>query len=201
MIECEQQDESLLYRPQASITYSSPPCPLNPPRHSSKHRREKTTKCRGIELVQGLADAAVDHLQTAKTFLSNPRVPLDNTDSANTNTEVTLPGEGSTAVVVGAPRGIEKLGRGSGGGRKGKKAPCKAANQGLSAVDLEALIAGLLSRQPLLPQALCIEAGETGGDGATARDVREATAEEVASWLVRDLGHRRQVDNACTICY
>lgn len=112
---------------------------------------------------------------------------------------MTNPGKGSTSEGAGAPSGIEKLGRGSGGGRKGKKTSCKAANQGLSAVGLEALIADLLSQQPLLPQAPCVEAGDPGGAGATTRSVRESTAEEVASRLVRELGHRRQVDNGCTI--
>lgn len=159
------------------------------------------TKCRGIELVQGLADAAVDHLQTAKAFLSGPRVPPDNTGpTSSTGVALALTGEGSTALGAGAPCATDKLGRGGGGGRKGKKTPCKAANQGLSAVDLEALIADLLSRQPSSPQALCVEEGETGGNGATAFGVREATAEEVASRLVRELGHRRQVDETFTIC-
>ncbi|CAM9436613.1 unnamed protein product [Ectocarpus fasciculatus] len=150
-------------------------------------------KCRGIELVQGLADAAADHLQTAKTFLAKPRAPAHTVVSANDVTGETLTGERATPVSARASLGKGKLGQAGGGGRKGKKpSGSKALNQGLSACDLEALIAELLSRQP--------SALHAGGERKTVRnvtataagDLREATAEEIASWLVREMGHRRQ---------
>lgn len=75
--------------------------------------------------------------------------------------------------------------RRNGGGKGGKKgSSSKAANQGLSAPDLEALIVDLLKRLP------SEEAGGTipGGEGSNRR---EATAEDVAACLVRELGHRR----------
>jgi len=80
--------------------------------------------------------------------------------------------------------------RGGGGVRKGRKAPSnKAAQQGLSAVDLESLIAELLSRKLFLPREP--DSGETSRDGVAARGGLEATAEEVASWVVKEVGHRR----------
>lgn len=131
--------------------------------------------------MQGLADAAADHLQTAKTFLGSPQAPLDGTAVSTKAAGGAQPGEASAAGVAGASPGSEKPRTGGAGGRRGtRQAPCKAANQGLSAVDLEALIAELVRG-----------AGRAVGDGVTARVAMEATAEEVASWLVRDLGHRR----------
>lgn len=152
-------------------------------------------KCRGIELVQGLADAAADHLQTAKTFLATPRAPAHNVVSTNDVMDAALAGERATPVAARASLGKEKLGQGGGGGRKGKKSSgSKALNQGLNACDLEALIAELLSRQPSASHA---GGGRETGRNVTAtaaRDLREASAEEIASWLVREMGHRRQVD-------
>ncbi len=143
-------------------------------------------KCRGIELVRGLAEAAADHLRTAKAFLANPRAPSDTATSTT--------GETPSAVVAGARHGVENVVTGGGGVRKGRKAPSnKAAQQGLSAADLEGLIAELLSRKLLLQEP---EAGETNGDGKAARGGREASAEEIASWLVKEVGHRRQVDES-----
>lgn len=98
-------------------------------------------------------------------------------------------------MAARASLGKDKLGQGGGGGRKGKKTSgSKGLNQGLSACDLEGLIAELLSRQP--------SALHAGGERETSRnvaataagDLREASAEEIASWLVREMGHRRQVD-------
>lgn len=141
--------------------------------------------------MQGLADAAADHLQTAKAFLATPQAPSDGDAALSKAAGGALPGGGSTVGVAGASPTAENLGKGGGGVRRGsrRQAPCKAANQGLSAVDLEALIADLVSRESPPPQAK--RAGRAGGDGVAARVVLEATAEEVASWLVRDLGHRR----------
>lgn len=147
--------------------------------------------------MQGLADAAAENLQTAKTFLATRRASSDNTFCTKA-TGGALPGKGSTAVVAGASPSTENLGRSGGGARRERgQAPCKAANRGISAVDLEALIADLLSRQSPLPQAK--GAGRASGDGIAAGVVLEATAEEVASWLVRELGHRRQVGDTCSI--
>ncbi|CAM9865234.1 unnamed protein product [Ectocarpus sp. 12 AP-2014] len=149
-------------------------------------------KCRGIELVQGLADAAADHLQTAKTFLATPRAPAHNMVSTNDVMDAALAGERTTPGASRASFGKEKLGQGGNGGRKGKKTSgSKALNQGLNACDLEALIAELLNRQ-----ASASHAGgerETGRNATAtaARDLRGASAEEIASWLVREMGHRR----------
>lgn len=149
--------------------------------------------------MQGLADAAADHLQTAKTFLANPQASPSDTVFLK-DTRRTRPGEGSMAVVAGASPGTGHPGRGGGGARRGRRqAPCKAANHGLSAVNLEALIADLVSRQSLPRPAQ--GAGRAGRDGMAARGVLEATAEEVASWLVQELGHRRYVDDTYSICY
>lgn len=141
--------------------------------------------------MKGLADAAADHLQTAKTFLANPQASSDGTAVSTA--------AGSAAGVAGASPSTDKLGRGGGGVRRGRKqALCKAANQGLNAVDLEALIADLVSRESLPPQTK--GDGRASAYGVAASGVLEATAEEVASWLVQDLGHRRQVDDTCSIC-
>lgn len=149
--------------------------------------------------MQGLANAAADHLKTAKAFFATPPASSDATGSTKA-TGGALVGEGSTSVVADASCSTENLGRGGRGVRRGRKqVPCRAANQGLSAVDLEALIADLVSRKSLPPHAE--EAGGPSGDGAAARVVLEATAEEVASWLVQELGHRRQVDDTCSICH
>lgn len=172
--------------------------PLHSSTCSSKRSRfiVKKTQCRGIELVQGLADAADDHLETAKIFLASPEASSDSTLFTNATGEA-LPDEGSPAVVAGATPSTEDLVRGVRRGRR--QAPRKAANQGISAVDLEALIAELLSRQSLLRQAK--GAGKASGGAVTARIMLEATAEEVASWLVQELGHRRQVDDTCSISF
>lgn len=170
-----------------------------------------------------MAEAAADHLRTAKTFLSEPRpTSQDTAYSAQGNANNTLSTKGiaaetgtSPAPSLGGHRD-ERLHRGAGGGgskgggrgggrgaggRNGKAPGSKAANsRGLSAADLERLVADLLSRQPRPlppprpPQPLKATGMGNGGD-ATARDEPEATAEEVASWLVRELGHRRQVDD------
>lgn len=163
-----------------------------PPSSNIRRGELCTCKCRGIELVRGLAEAAADHLRTAKAFLANPRVPPDTTNSTT--------GAIPSAVVASALHSVEKVVSGGGGVRTGRKAPSnKAAPQGLSAVDLESLIAELLSRKKLLLQEP--EAGEISGDGVAvaARGGREASAEEVASWLVKEVGHRRQVDESARV--
>ncbi|CAM9374606.1 unnamed protein product, partial [Laminaria digitata] len=162
------------------------------------------SKCLGIELVQGLVEAAADHLRTANTFLSEPRPTSGSTASAQGNTENTL----STNGIAGRPETgaspVSSLGGGGrgggrgGGGKNGKAPGSKAAsNRGLSAADLEGLVADLLSRQPrpLQPPRSPKPLEGTGAEkdcDATARGEQEATAEEIASWLVRELGHRRQ---------
>lgn len=162
-------------------------------------------QCLGIELVQGLVEAAAHHLRTAETFLSEPRPTLPGTASALSNTDNSPLSTKATAEETGAsPLGAHRDGShhrrgggnksGGGGrggdGRNGKASSGKAASsRGLSAADLEELIADLLSRQPLE-----VTGAGTGGDcndEGTARGGREATAEEVASWVVRELGHRR----------
>lgn len=107
---------------------------------------------------------------------------------------MTRPGEASSTSAAGAPPGVEKVVRGGGGIRKGRKAPSNKAakQQGLSAGDLEGLITELLSRKILSPKPS--GAGETSRDGGAGRGGREATAEEIASWLVKEVGHRRRVD-------
>lgn len=201
------------------------PYPLSPT--TTRVTFTYNTQCLGIELVQGLVEAAADHLRTANTFLSEPRPTSGSTASAQGNTENTLstngiagrPETGASPVSsLGVHRG-ERLhrdvgggggggkgggrGGGRGGGGKNGKAPGSktASNRGLSAADLEGLVADLLSRQPRplqpprSPQPLEGTVAEKDCD-ASARGEREATAEEIASWLVRELGHRRQVDDA-----
>eukprot|EP00752_Nemacystus_decipiens_P002241 g2124.t2 len=146
--------------------------------------------CRGIELVQGLADAAADHLQTAKAILANPRALSDENAVLTEAAGGAISGGGSTAGVASASPSTDNRGRGGGGIRRGgRQTLCKAAHQGLSAVQLETLIADLVSREQLSPQAK--GAGRTDGDGKAERVALETTAEEIASWLVRELGHRR----------
>lgn len=170
-----------------------------------------------------MVEAAADHLQTAKTFLSEPRpTSYGIASSAQGNADNTLSTKGIAAktgvspvsILVshrierlhsgrgggGSKGGVRGWGKGGGGGN-GKAPGSKAASsRGLSAVNLEGLVADLLSRQPRPlppprpPQPLEVTGAGTGGD-ATARVEPEATAEEVASWLVRELGHRRQVDD------
>ncbi|CAM9305759.1 unnamed protein product, partial [Hapterophycus canaliculatus] len=132
------------------------------------------SKCRGIELVPGLANAAANHLSAAKNLLDAPQTPVTSVASAN-GTEAKLPSEKWTALLPGVSRKVcsaERTGKNT--------STSKGTNQGLSACDLEALIAHLLVRN----SALLVSRG----------DRPEATAEEIAAWLVRELGHRRQVD-------
>lgn len=172
-----------------------------------------------------MVEAATDHLRTAKSFLSEPRPTSHGTaHSAQGNADDTLSTKDIAAETGTSPASSlgghrdERLHRGAGGGgskgggrgggrgaggRNGKVPGSKASNsRGLSAADLEGLVADLLSRQPRPlplppprpPQPLEATGMGNGGD-ATARGEQEATAEEVASWLVRELGHRRQVDD------
>lgn len=164
-----------------------------------------------------MVEAAADHLQTAKTFLSKPR-PTSYGTPAQGNADNTLSTEGIAAETGVSPfsslvahrderlhgdgGGSGSKGRGRGGGGRNGKAPGSkaASSRGLSAVNLEGLVADLLSRQPRpLPPPRSSQPLEVMGAGrdcnATARGEGEATAEEVASWLVRELGHRRQVDD------
>ena len=157
------------------------------------HRPWKT-KCRGIELVPSLAAAADDHLQTARTVLGNPAVAAINTEGKDDcSTRVT-----PSAIMIdhskkagrgGLRGGIVK--KGGGGGS------AKAATVGLNALELEALIEGLL-RQPLPLSESPQRVGrppwggyESNKRGPAENSLRSATAEEIASWLVRELGHRR----------
>lgn len=159
-----------------------------------------TLKCRGIELIEGLNDAAKNHLRTAVTFLGNPSGHKDITNAStdmkepapvNSNTPTDSTVGASSGSISGAQNSVVKLHH-RGAGRGGKRASTqsnKAASQGLSAAELEVLIADLLSREPWAPSLSTAEGG--GNSSAAGRGVQEVTAEEIASWLVRELGHRR----------
>lgn len=149
-------------------------------------------KCRGIELVQGLADAACDHLQTVKIFLAKSRHDTPNAvhPKLKTNSAAEVAGTPPVQRSGGVVDGKLRLGD-RGGGKRGSREKA-AAKEGLTALELEALVADLLSLRPCESQPPGVLDGEGGGNvTATSSGMRQATAEEVASLLVRELGHRR----------
>lgn len=106
----------------------------------------------------------------ARTLLANP-----NAAAARNEIHIASRGEISAAVVrTRRGRGGGVLKKGSGG--------AKMASAGLGAPELEALIVENFERR----RGVRDEANAPGnGDSVWA------TAEEIASWLVHDLGHRR----------
>lgn len=168
---------------------------IRSPSPSNPTCRRDHQQCRGIELVQGLAEAATDHLRTAKTYLTKCHPSSGDIEAANANTDITLSSDDATQMVDRSPSwrsagtNTGKLrsggGRDGGGGRRKKASSSKAA--GLTGPQLEALIADMLSRPPLLSEPL--EKRERGEDAACAG--RETTAGEIAALLVSELGHRR----------
>ncbi|CAM9263907.1 unnamed protein product [Scytosiphon promiscuus] len=148
--------------------------------------------CMCIELVPGLADAAAEHLSAAKTLLASLQAPVADVAPTMSTTATKLRSDMSTAPVLGPLRKVCQLKK-----AVGKTPRSKAASQGLSAGDLEALIAELLVRHASLSplQVVGARSSRHGDDVAVSPGSRPAaTAEEVAAWLVRQLGHRRQVD-------
>lgn len=138
------------------------------------HKISNQIKCRGIELVPGLADAAANHLATAKDLLASPPAPVADVASSSSAADSKLRGE-KILPLPGVSRkvfGADRTGKATSGS--------KGSKQGLSGCDLEALIADLLVRHSA-------SSGSRGGGP-------EATAEDIAAWLVRELGHRRYVD-------
>lgn len=157
----------------------------------------QTKQCRGIELVQGLADAANDHLQTVKACLTSPLPSTSGNDSTTsiTNTEAKMAASAS-ASSAGSNFTLSRSGGGGNetrrrrGGKAGKRGSnSKAADQGLSAPDLEAFIVDLLKRLSS-KEAGCGRHGGSADDG-DGINRQEATAEDIAACLVRELGHRR----------
>lgn len=157
----------------------------------------QTKQCRGIELVQGLADAANDHLQTVKACLTGPVPSTSGNDSTTTitNTEAKTAASASASsagnnFTLSRSAGDTNETRRRSGGKGGKRgSTSKAANQGLSAPDLEALIVDLLKRLSS-KEAGCGRHGGSSNDGEGSNR-QEATAEDIAACLVRELGHRR----------
>lgn len=106
----------------------------------------------------------------ARTLLAKP-------NAAVTRNEIHIAARGeSSAAVVPARRGRggSILKKGSGG--------AKMASVGLEATELEALIAENFQRR----RGIRDEANSPGNGNSVW-----ASAEEIASWLVHDLGHRR----------
>lgn len=161
--------------------------------------------------MQGLVDAANDHVQTVRVFLANLDTDV-NTTAPHANTTAganagTAAHRSSTVATLAADTPTLQQSAGSsqrttpresggGGGRgngkdngKGKNGRCSAklADRGCTAEELEDLIADVLARSGLISESELIDEG-----GAP----REATVEGVAARLVKELGHRRWVWSA-----
>lgn len=150
----------------------------------SRRNVRPSRQCRGIELVQGLADAASDHLHAVRGLLANPHPP-DILDPTNVRVDVSRSSHDSADEAHSSF--VPCRGTGEAGRKKASNG--KAFNKGLSAAALEALIAEQLGKR-------CSVSGELngGGERLDAEDAvngQEASAEEIASCLVRELGHRR----------
>ena len=106
----------------------------------------------------------------ARTLLAKP-----NAAAARTEIHIAARGESSAAVVdARRGRGGGVLKKGSGGS--------KMTSAGLGAPELEALIVENFQRR----RGVGNQANAPGNGNSVW-----ATAEEIASWLVHDLGHRR----------
>lgn len=137
-----------------------------------------------------MADAANDHLRTMQAFLESSDADGDITHANGTiksgfQQEV---GTSATHPSVGGSDGEPRAGGEGWGGKKRGNRNKKRADQGLYAAQLEELIADMLT--PSAPSS-------GSGTGRGAEGSGRATAEDIASRLVQELGHRRCVVVAC----
>ncbi|CAM9160519.1 unnamed protein product [Sphacelaria rigidula] len=141
------------------------------------------SQCRGIELVEGLVNAANDHVQTVRTFLASNLAEKHDLSSTSVHAHSGPGVEGdilSPQQLALLKNGVQppKHANGKGKCKKGKAASrgAKTADQGIGVKQLEDLIVGVLT---------------SSENEARQGTPPPSTAQDVAARLVNELGHRR----------
>lgn len=146
----------------------------------------RVPQCRGIELVQGLDDAANEHLRIVGEILATIPAPDDATIGAITSTDTCTRTHASkmTPQHLDGRNKRGTRGRGVGGPSKKGLHANKMADRGLSASELEELIVDSLKESSSQPLKNTFDRNDLG---------QMYTVEYIAAQLVKKLGHRRWV--------